>query len=77
MIKQCKQHLIDVGEDYFTHMGFALKIGGLSLCAAFFLITHAFLPCFFLDNGSRTIKKTMDIIQARRDEHAKRHHHEH
>lgn len=70
MIKQCKKHLVDVDEGYFTHMKFALQMGLLSLLAATFLITHAFIPCIFLNNGSKTIEKISNIIAERKKKHA-------
>lgn len=76
MIESCKNHLHHVGEDYFTHMRFALKIAGLTTLATFFLVVHAILPCFFLDNGSRTIEKINAILAARKAA-AHDHHNDH
>lgn len=66
MIKNCKNHLHDVEESYFEHMGFALQIAGLSFWAGLVLILHAFIPGIFLTDGSRTIAKMTDIIEARK-----------
>lgn len=70
MIRRCKTHLTDVDEGYFIHMKFALQMGLLSLLAAMFLITHAFIPGIFLNNGSRTIEKISNIIAERKKQHA-------
>ena len=66
MIKKSKIHLDNANENYFQHMGIALKISFQLLSAAFMAFMHAFLPSIFTSSASNKIKKLYSLVENRK-----------
>lgn len=56
------KHLNTIDQNYGAHWCDAMKYCGMCLKAGFFFFVHAFLPDFFVSNGSKTVFKLNDII---------------
>lgn len=52
MINIFTDHLEEIGETYFEHLGHALHCGVLLFLASIACIVHAFLPFVFKDTAS-------------------------
>jgi len=55
MIGRSKQHLIEAGESYFEHLGFAATVGLMALAAGLACLIHALIPALCTRTASRTI----------------------
>ena len=55
MIGRSKQHLIEAGESYFEHLGFAATVGLMALAAGLACLIHALIPALCTCTASRTI----------------------
>ena len=55
MIGRSKQHLIEAGESYFEHLGFAATVGLMALAAGLACLIHALVPALCTRTASRTI----------------------
>jgi len=55
MIGRSKQHLIEAGESYFEHLGFAATVGFMALAAGLACLIHALVPALCTRTASRTI----------------------
>ena len=63
MIKKSQEHLEQANENYFEHMGFALKISLQLLIGSVMAFIHALLPFTFTTNTSRKIKELYSFIE--------------
>jgi hypothetical protein len=66
MIRRSKQHLIEAGETYFEHLGFAATVGLMALAAGLACLIHAFVPGFCTRTASRTIRLLNELLTDRR-----------
>lgn len=57
-----REHLKENNMTYFEHLIFAFFYGASCLLAGFYLIIHAFLPCFFPTAGSDLVTKLSKIF---------------
>jgi hypothetical protein len=57
LYKNWINHLKENNMTYLQHSSFALYHGFICLLAGFYLVVHAFLPCFFLRTGSDLLKR--------------------
>ena len=65
MIKKSKKHLENTDENYFEHMGIALKISSQLLISGYMAFIHALIPALFTTSASNKIKKLYSFIQSR------------
>ena len=65
MIKKSKIHLDNANENYFQHMGIALKISFQLLIGSIMAFVHAILPSLFTTSASNIIKKLYFFIENR------------
>jgi len=66
MIRRSKQHLIEAGETYFEHLGFAATVGLMALAAGLACLIHAFVPGLCTRTASRTIGLLNELLADRR-----------
>ena len=66
MIKNSKKHLRDAEENYFQHMGTALKISFQLLIASLQAFFHSIIPALFTKNASSKIKELYLYIENRK-----------
>ena len=66
MIKNSKNHLRDVKENYLQHMGAALKISSQLLIASLQAFFHSIIPALFTKNASSKIKELYFYIESRK-----------
>ena len=66
MIKNSKKHLRDADENYFQHMGAALKISFQLLIASLQAFFHSIIPALFTTSASRKIKELYFYIEERK-----------
>ena len=66
MIKNSKKHLKDAEENYFQHMGAALKISFQLLLASLQALFHSIIPALFTASASRKIKELHTYIEERK-----------
>ena len=66
MIKNSKKHLRDAEENYFQHMGAALKISSQLLIASLQAFFHSIIPALFTKNASSKIKELYFYIESRK-----------
>ena len=55
MFGRSRQHLIEAGETYFEHLGFAATVGLMALAAGLACLIHALVPGLCTRTASRTI----------------------
>jgi hypothetical protein len=65
IIRKSNVHLDLNKETYLIHMRIALYMSVLAIYCAFVLFVHALIPAFFEFDGSKTIKKLIDIVNTR------------
>ena len=65
MIKKSQEHLNQVNENYFNHMGAALKISFQLLIGSTMAFIHAFLPSIFTNSAGNKIKKLYFFLENR------------
>ena len=66
MIKNSKKHLRDAEENYFQHMGAALKISSQLLIGSLQAFFHSIVPALFTTSASRKIKELYFYIEKRK-----------
>ena len=66
MIKNSKKHLKDTEENYFQHMGTALRISSQLLIASLQAFFHSIIPALFTKNASSKIKELYLFIENRK-----------
>ena len=66
MIKNSKNHLKDAEENYFQHMGAALKISSQLLIASLKAFFHSIVPALFTKSASSKIKELYFFIENRK-----------
>ena len=66
MIKDSKKHLRDAEENYFQHMGAALKISSQLLIASLQAFFHSIIPALFTKSASSKIKELSLFIENRK-----------
>ena len=66
MIKNSKEHLRDAEENYFQHMGAALKISSQLFIASLQALFHSIIPALFTSSASRKIKELYVYIEERK-----------
>ena len=66
MIKNSKKHLRDAEENYFQHMGAALKISSQLLIASLQAFFHSIIPALFTKSASSKIKELYFYIESRK-----------
>ena len=66
MIKNSKKHLNEAEENYFQHMGAALKISFQLLLASLQAFFHSIIPVLFTTSASRKIKELYFYIESRK-----------
>lgn len=64
-LKAMREHPASVGETYFTHMRFALRIARLSCAAAGAALIHAVLPALFETTAGDKIRQMSALIEGR------------
>ena len=65
MIKKSQQHLEKNNENYFEHMGIALKISFDLILGAYMAFMHALIPSLFTTSASNKIKKLYSFVESR------------
>ena len=65
MIQRSREHLESVDESYFEHLGFASSVGLLLIVSGLACILHGLVPAWFMDRGSRTVRKLYARFEAR------------
>ena len=65
MIKDSKEHLIQINETYNQHLKAALKIGLTMILGGFQAILHAIIPGILTNSSSDKIKKLNEIVSSR------------
>ncbi len=65
MIKDSKEHLIQINETYNQHLKAALKIGLTMILGGFQAILHAIIPGILTNSASDKIKKLNEIVSSR------------
>ena len=58
-------HLKDVGESYFAHMGFSMKICVLLGVLSYAALAHAIFPFFFADTVSTKLNNIVKAMEER------------
>ena len=66
MIKNSKKHLRDAEENYFQHMGAALKISSQLFVASLQAFFHSIIPALFTKSASSKIKELHLFIESRK-----------
>jgi phosphatidylserine synthase len=66
MIRRSKQHLVEAGETYFEHLGFAATVGLMALAAGLACLIHALVPALCTRTASRTIGLLNQLLADRR-----------
>ena len=66
MIKSSKKHLRNAEENYFQHMGAALKISSQLLIASLQAFFHSIIPAIFTKSASSKIKELYLFIENRK-----------
>ena len=66
MIKDSKKHLKDAEENYFQHMGAALKISSQLFVASLQAFFHSIIPALFTKSASSKIKELYLFIENRK-----------
>ena len=66
MIKNSKKHLRDAEENYFQHMGAALKISLKLFVASLQAFFHSIIPALFTKSASSKIKELYLFIENRK-----------
>ena len=66
MIKNSKKHLRNAEENYFQHMGAALKISLQLLIASLQALFHSIIPALFTKSASSKIKELYYYIEERK-----------
>lgn len=66
MIRRSKQHLVEAGETYFEHLGFAATVGLMALAAGLACLIHALVPGLCTRTASRTIGLLNELLADRR-----------
>ena len=66
MIKNSKKHLRDAEENYFQHMGAALKISLQLFIASLQAFFHSIIPALFTKSASSKIKELYLFIENRK-----------
>ncbi|SMF61709.1 DUF6356 family protein [Allosphingosinicella indica] len=67
LIPDSRDHLDEVGEDYFEHMGFALAVGRHMALAGIACMIHALVPALFPRTASTAIRDLHAVIEHRGD----------
>ena len=65
MIKKSQKHLEETKENYFEHMGNALKISFQLLISALMAFIHGLFPSIFMTGASSKIKKLYFFVEKR------------
>ena len=66
MITHSNTHLRDAEENYFQHMGAALKISSQLLIASLQAFFHSIIPALFTKSASSKIKELYLYIESRK-----------
>ena len=67
MINSSKKHLKEAKENYFEHMGFALKIAINLILGGFMALIHSIIPGIFTKNASTIILDLSNQIKERKN----------
>ena len=65
MIRTSLNHLEDVGESYFEHMGAALRIASLMFRAGSACAIHAIVPALHTTTASRCLAELENLFASR------------
>ena len=65
IIKKSQKHLEETKENYFEHMGNALKISFQLLISALMAFIHGLFPSIFMTGASSKIKKLYFFVEKR------------
>ena len=60
-----QEHPNNVGESYFEHMGFALRVATALFLASMAALIHALVPRFHATTASSNIKQLYKLVQPR------------
>ena len=61
------KHLEEIGETYFEHFKFAVRIGFVLFLAGILVMIHAVFPNVFKNVGYDVVKHAHAILEARRN----------
>ena len=67
------EHPSKVGETYFQHLWFALKVALKSLIVSTFFVIHAFFPCFYIPKFLNLEGFIKWLYQANENRESKKH----
>ena len=65
MIGASRKHLGEVGEGYFEHLRFAVKVGAVAIGGGLACFAHALVPALFPTTGSSLIRRVNRMIDER------------
>ena len=65
MIGASRRHLGEVGEGYFEHLRFAVKVGAVAVGGGLACFAHALVPALFPATGSAAIRRVNRMIDER------------
>ena len=58
-------HLDEVGETYWQHLFFAIRIALILFITSFLVLLHAIFPFWFKQTGSTVIEGLYDLLEDR------------
>lgn len=58
-------HLSEVGEGYFEHASFALRLSVILIVSGLAAVIHAVIPCLFKETASRAIRHLAVVLDER------------
>jgi hypothetical protein len=66
MIKNSRQHLKSVNENYLEHILVTFKVGYDIFCESLFALIHGLIPGLFQNSASIKIKELYEFINKKR-----------
>jgi len=58
-------HLDEIGEGYWQHFVFAVRIALILFITSFLVLLHAIFPFWFKRTGSQVIQRLYDLLENR------------